>query len=176
MDIGLTFSRTFAGPHEPAANPEVEVDFATERDVDSLLETVLDAPWGSRYEADPAYAPGAVRELRARWLRNSLAGRADAFLIGFVDGVPAGYVTCRIHGDVGEIDLVGTAPAYRRRRVAATVVDHALGWFSTRVADVTVRTQATNFAAAQLYERSGLRLLQSDLTYRLALTERGGSQ
>ena len=41
---------------------------------------------------------------------------------------------------------------------------------------MTVRTQATNFTAAGVYERAGMTLRQSDMTFRLALTERGGKQ
>jgi len=39
-----------------------------------------------------------------------------------------------------------------------------------------VRTQATNTVAAGLYERAGMTLRQSDMTFRLALTQRGGKQ
>jgi ribosomal protein S18 acetylase RimI-like enzyme len=178
MDVGVTFGRRFTGPYEPQASPHVDVRPAVPEDVEQLLGTMLDVPWGSRYEADPAYDRDAVRDLQARWLRNSLAGRADHVLIGHVDGRPAGYVTCRFVEEdgehIGDIDLVGTVPAFRGRGVAATIVDHSLAWFSERVALVTVRTQATNTIAAGVYERAGMTLRHSDMTFRLALTERGG--
>ena len=41
----------------------------------------------------------------------------------------------------------------------------------TRSEYVTVRTQATNYAAANLYEKSGLVLDHSDLTFRVARRE-----
>jgi ribosomal protein S18 acetylase RimI-like enzyme len=180
MDVGVTFALRFTGRHEPKPTPHIEVRPAASSDVEHLLETMLDVPWGSRYEADPAYDRDAVRSLQARWLRNSLAGRADHVLIGHVDGQPAGYVTCRLleeHGErIGEIDLVGTVPAFRGRGVAATIVDHSLAWFTEHVALVTVRTQATNTIAAGVYERAGMTLRHSDMTFRLALTERGGKQ
>jgi ribosomal protein S18 acetylase RimI-like enzyme len=176
MDVGVTFARRFTGRHEPKPTPHIEVRPAASSDVEHLLETMLDVPWGSRYEADPAYDRDAVRSLQARWLRNSLAGRADHVLIGHVDGQPAGYVTCRLLEEHGEIDLVGTVPACRGRGVAATIVDHSLAWFTEHVALVTVRTQATNTIAAGVYERAGMTLRHSDMTFRLALTERGGKQ
>lgn len=178
MDIGVTFARRLDGPRAASARSHVAVRPASSADIEELLETMLDVPWGSRYEADPAYSRAAVRRLQAQWLRNSLSGRADHVLIGVVDGRPAGYVTCRFHEEddetAGEIDLVGTVPAFRGRGVAATVVAAALGWFSTRVSLVTVRTQATNTVAAGVYERAGMTLHRSDLTFRLALTPRGG--
>ena len=125
-------------------------------------------PWASRYEADPAYAPTRVRELRSRWLSNSHRGRAQAFFVGMLDGQPAGYVTCNVDGrtGIGEIELVGTLPAFRGRRVASRVLEHALGWFGTRTSLVTVRTQATNIGAATLYERAASPCSSSDLTFR----------
>ncbi len=180
MDIGVTFARRFDGPVEAHGSSHVGVRPATAADIEDLLETMLEVPWGSRYEADPSYDRGAVQRLQAQWLRNSLAGRADHVLIGVVDDRPAGYVTCRFHEEegerAGEIDLVGTVPAFRGRGVAATVVAASLAWFSSRVSLVTVRTQATNTIAASVYERSGMTLRHSDLTMRLALTERGGKR
>jgi ribosomal protein S18 acetylase RimI-like enzyme len=180
MDVGVTFVRRLDRAFPPQAATQVDVRAATPGDVEHLLETMLDVPWGSRYEADPAYDRVAVRSLQARWLRNSLAGRADHVLVGHIEGQPAGYVTCRLveeHGDrIGEIDLVGTVPAFRGRGVAAAIIDRSLAWFSERVELVTVRTQATNTAAAGVYERAGMTLRHSDMTFRLALTERGGKQ
>ena len=57
----------------------------------------------------------------------------------------------------------------RGRRVAARILAAAVSWLSTRATLVTVRTQATNVAAATLYERSGFTLHASDLTFRLDL-------
>jgi GNAT superfamily N-acetyltransferase len=133
---------------------------------------MLEQPWGSRYEADPAYDPAHVRQLRERWLWNSHRGRAAAILVGDVDGQPAGYATCVIdaRSGHGDIELVGTLPQFRGRRIGLRLIEHAVAWFSTRTRKVTVRTQATNFPAAALYEKSGFTLDFSDLTFRLSLT------
>jgi ribosomal protein S18 acetylase RimI-like enzyme len=171
MDIGLTFGRTVAGPLPTPEFDDLQVRLSTDGDIQQIVDAMLDKPWGSRYEADPAYTQAQVRELRRRWLWNSHRGRAAAVLIGVMDGHAAGYVTCMLDGSGhGEIELVGTLPAFRGRRVASRILDHAVAWFSTRATRITVRTQATNFAAAALYEKSGFTLSSSDLTLRLSLT------
>jgi GNAT superfamily N-acetyltransferase len=177
MDVGVTFARTLRGAIAPRADGDLRVGPSTAADMEAIADAMVSQPWGSRYEADPAYDPACVQELRRRWLWNSHRGRADVVLVGSLDGRPAGYVTCRLdpHGP-GEIELVGTLPAFRGRGVASGILAHALAWFSTRAATVTVRTQATNVAAASLYERSGFTLCASDLTFRLALTDRGGDR
>jgi ribosomal protein S18 acetylase RimI-like enzyme len=171
MDAGITFARAIADPIDPPSWPDLTVRPSTDGDVAAIVSGMVGDPWNSRYEADPAYDPARVRELRTRWLWNSHRGRADVMLVGIVDGRPAGYATCRLDAATGhgEIELVGTLPAFRGRRVAARVIAHALSWLSTRSVLVTVRTQATNVAAAGLYERAGFTLRSSDLTYRLTL-------
>jgi GNAT superfamily N-acetyltransferase len=172
MDVGLTFGRTVTGLLHAASYPDLVVRQATDADIASIVNTMLEIPWGSRYESDPAYSADQVRELRSRWLWNSHRGRAAIMLVGELDGQTAGYVTCLLDEGTkhGEIELVGTVPAFRGRRVASRILEHALAWYSERAAHITVRTQATNYAAAALYEKAGFTLEHSDFTFRLSIT------
>ncbi len=173
MDVGVTFARRVApGARHAAADSDLQVALSTDADIEAIARDMVLEPWASRYEADPAYAPERVRELRSRWLTNLHRGRAQAFFVGTMEGQPAGYVTCNVDGrtGIGDIELVGTMPAFRGRRVASRVLEHALWWFGTRTTLVTVRTQATNIGAATLYERAGFTLHSSDLTFRAAIT------
>ncbi|MFD2080549.1 Acetyltransferase (GNAT) family protein [Actinopolymorpha cephalotaxi] len=176
MDVGVSFVRRLPGPMELPTYDDLVVRPATEDDVRAIVSGMAGSAWGSRYESDPAYTPDRVQALRTRWLWNSYRHRADAFLVGVVDRTAtAGYVTCCLDGAgtaTGEIELVGTLPAFRRRRVAARILEHALAWFSNRASVVLVRTQATNVAAAALYEQAGFTLHASDLTFRLSLDSR----
>ena len=169
MDVGVTFNRPADSAFEAPAYDDLVVRLSVDADVEYIVAHMLSIPWGSRYETDPTYAPQRVRELRSRWLWNSHRGRATAMLIGVVDGVPAGYVTCLLRGSQGEIELVGTLPSFRGRGVASRLLEHARSWFSHRASVVTVRTQASNYAAARLYEKSGYTLGASDMTYRRAV-------
>ncbi|PYR81221.1 MAG: hypothetical protein DMF87_06160 [Acidobacteria bacterium] len=94
--------------------------------------------------------------------------RAAAFFVGIMEDRPAGYVTCVLHDHTGEgeIELVGTLPEFRGRRVATRIIERALPWFAERCRVVTVRTQATNIAAANLYERVGFTLRCTEATFR----------
>jgi len=172
MDVGVTFAqRVGPGVRHAASHSDLHVSLSTDADIEAIAREMVLEPWASRYEADPAYAPDRVRELRARWLTNLHRGRAQAFFVGTMEGQAAGYVTCNVdvRTGIGEIELVGTMPAFRGRRVASRVIEHALWWFGTRTSLVTVRTQATNIGAAALYERAGFTLHSSDLTFRAAI-------
>jgi GNAT superfamily N-acetyltransferase len=177
MDIGLVFELRLRGSISSPEPGEILVRLSTDEDVSRIAPAIVEQPWGSRYESDPAYRAEDVRELRLQWLWNSHRGRADAMFIGVVDGAPAGYVTCRLNPSEGkgEIELVGTLPGFRGRGVALRILGHALAWFSTRADVVSVRTQATNYAAANLYTRAGFALARTDASFRLALSRRGES-
>ena len=174
MDVGITFARHMTGSLAPGVHADLEIRASTDEDIDEIVRLMLREPWNSRYESDPCYDPAQVRELRSQWLWNSHRGRADIVLVGLIDGRPAGYVTCRVDPATrtGEIELVGTLPGFRGRHVASRVLAEAVAWFSTRTTLVTVRTQATNIAAARLYECGGFTLHSSDMTFRLAMTRR----
>jgi GNAT superfamily N-acetyltransferase len=177
MDIGLVFELRLRGSIGSPEPGDILVRLSTDEDVSRIAPAIVEQPWGSRYESDPAYRAEDVRELRLQWLWNSHRGRADAMFIGVVDGAPAGYVTCRLNPSEGkgEIELVGTLPGFRGRGVALRILGHALAWFSTRADVVSVRTQATNYAAANLYTRAGFALARTDASFRLALSRRGES-
>ena len=177
MDIGLVFERRLRGSIGTPESSDVLVRLSTDEDVSRIAPAIVEQPWGSRYESDPAYRAEDVRELRLQWLWNSHRGRADAMFIGVVDCAPAGYVTCRLKQleGKGEIELVGTLPGFRGRGVALRILGHALTWFSTRADVVSVRTQATNYAAANLYTKAGFALARTDASFRLALSRRGES-
>jgi ribosomal protein S18 acetylase RimI-like enzyme len=170
MDIGVTFSKVL-GSDDGSDRVESTIRPATAGDIEAIIPAMVELPWGGRYDADPTYTREQVREVRARWLRNSVAGRADVVLVELLDDVPAGYVTAIITDDASsaEIDLVGTLPTFRGRGVASRLLRSTLGELARSTGLVTVRTQADNFAAAALYERAGFTLSQSDLTFRLNL-------
>ncbi len=172
MDLGITFARRITGRITAKDYPDLVIRPATEDHMQRIIPAMVVHPWGSRYDADPAYQSADIQRLRTQWLWNCYKGRADVVLVGEIDSQPAGYVTCLVDRRSGNgwIELVGTLPSFQRRGVAARILEHALAWFSSRTDYVTVGTQATNYAAAKLYERAGFTLAQSDATYRLDLT------
>ena len=121
---------------------------------------------GQSLRGRPGLRPRRRADLQARWLRNSLAGRADHVLIGVVDGrrpatSPAGSSRSTASGSARSTWSAPCRPS-EGVGVAATIVDHSLAWFSDAAALVTVRTQATNIIAAGVYERAGMTLRHSD--------------
>lgn len=176
VDVGVVFALR---PEHQSQSPGCDglvVRPATAEDLKQFGPEMVRQPWRSRYDTDPAYRSEDVRRLRRQWLQNSLSGRADVFLVGQIGTEVAGYATGRLDANNrrGDIELVGTLPAFRRRGVASRILEHIVAWFSTRADLLTVRTQAANYAAANLYEKAGFMLCKSDMTFRLTLADEIG--
>lgn len=113
------------------------------------------------FHADPRISRARADGLYVRWVENSLAGRADAFLVARGDdGQPLGFLTCRISAaddaPHGVIELVAVDPRAQGQRVGRRLVDASLRWFAQAGApSVEVGTQVDNLAAVRLYQRAG---------------------
>jgi len=178
VDVGVVFSRSLAEFGPAPARTDIVVRPATDDDIAEIACSMFEQPWGSRYEADLTYTPEQVTELRRQWLWNSHRGRADAVLVGELDGRTGGYATCVLDAEAreGDIELVGTLPGFRSRGVAGHLVAHALAWISDHADTATVHTQATNTVAVRVYERAGFTLRSCHLTFRISLNSTGGAR
>lgn len=172
IDLQVVFTHRFREPR--TAPDDARIRAAVERDLEHLDRDLSSQPWRSRFERDPAYAPERVRELKRRWLRNSLNGRADLFVVADAAGEPTGYLTGLLESDRrGRIELVGTVPSHRRQGVAGRLVAYALAWFSARTDEVTVRAQADNRGSIRLYTRAGFGFDMTELIFRMNLPHAG---
>jgi dTDP-4-amino-4,6-dideoxy-D-galactose acyltransferase len=151
---------TFALPLDGATNGEAEVEHARADDLPVLREIACAFRTG-HFHADPRIGRARADGLYVRWVENSLAGRADAFLVvRGEDGRPLGFLTCRISAADGPphgvIELVAVDPRAQGQRVGRRLVDASLRWFAQAgAASVEVGTQVDNLAAVRLYQRAG---------------------
>jgi dTDP-4-amino-4,6-dideoxy-D-galactose acyltransferase len=138
------------------------VDDARADDLPALREIACAFRTG-HFHADPRIGRARADALYVRWTENSLAGRADAFLVARGgDGRPLGFLTCRISAAAdgqpphGVIELVAVDPRAQGQRVGRRLVDASLRWFARAGAgSVEVGTQVDNLAAVRLYQRAG---------------------
>src|SRR5207237_3924937 len=105
MDVVVTFARSVAPAAALPVWPDLRVEEATDETFEVIAHEMVEDPWGSRYESDPAYDPARVRRLRRQWITNSYRGRAAAFFVGIMEDRPAGYVTCVLHDHTGEGEI-----------------------------------------------------------------------
>ena len=95
------------------------------------------------------------RNLLAEALKNDLS----AYLVALDDaGRVAGYAGLTVVLDEGSIDNIAVRPEYRRRGVAAQLLEVFLNFAQgNRLAFLTLEVRASNYAAIALYGSRGFR-------------------
>jgi GNAT superfamily N-acetyltransferase len=129
-----------------------------------------------RFHNDPLLAPGVADRVHAAWLTNAVNGKAgDGVLVAEVDGRPAGFFILsldRLAGEflgttIGTLVLITVDAALRRRGVARALSLGSVAWLAERgAARFEVGTQLANVPAANVYLKSGFRLVQTSVSLR----------
>jgi ribosomal protein S18 acetylase RimI-like enzyme len=143
-------------------------------EVEALCELAGDAFALSRFAVDPFFSSAQAQAFFRQWTRNLCTGLAQAVLVGDLDGAPAGFVSCALAGEEGRIPLIATDARHRRRGLGRALVGAALRWFAGAGAPVVhVKTQAANYPALALYQRSGFTTSRTELTFSATLRPQG---
>jgi len=158
-DILLSFRFDFADRIPFPHIPKLRVSPAKEMEAEELAHLGSRIFQVDRFHGDPNLPSSKSDELYSKWVSNSVRGLADAVLVARDGDRIAGFITCKVDRvapdcKVGIVDLVGVDPSFAGRGVGSGLVNSALRWFSGKVRSVYVGTQATNFRAVRLYERS----------------------
>lgn len=164
LDVGVIFDHDLRGV---APSKEVfsknGVRVAIEKDVERAVAECYGIFRTSRYYHDPAFTAEGADEVHRRWIWNCFRGRADVVLV--LEDANA-FVTCAVDASgVGDIALFGVAPSAQGKGAGQRLLGGAIAWFAEKAKRAEVKTQATNYAAARMYERGGFRLVRSELTY-----------
>jgi ribosomal protein S18 acetylase RimI-like enzyme len=148
--LSLDRARLDAGPDVGVLRPCVDAD------VDRLAALASSAFEGTRFAADPYFPRSRVASLYDVWLRNSVAGFADAVLVLGTVGRPSGFVTLHSDGAKARIGLIAVDPQSRGNRYGRTLVAGARQWAIERgCTELRVITQGSNTAAQRLYQNCG---------------------
>lgn len=129
-------------------------------DADSCASIARQAFSFDRFHVDRRIDPVFAGALKEAWVRNGLAGRADASFIatGAEDGAIAGFILTLRREMISIIDLVAVAPSAQGRGIGrdliAAVSAHAARSGATRL---RVGTQSANQASLRLYRAAGFR-------------------
>lgn len=152
-DLRLEFGRPV---DTPRAKGVAELRRCTDADVDALARMSATGFRGTRFAADPGFPRAAVARLYDLWLRNSVAGYAEAVLVSGPSGAPQGFVTLHSSAEVARIGLIAVDPAARGGGVGQRLVAGAISWAADRrCRALRVVTQGSNTAAQRLYQRCG---------------------
>ncbi len=172
VDIRCTLERRGDPPSLPVGiRPSQPEDIAALKAMASVNHR------DSRFYYDGHFPQALCDTFYATWIERSCADYADAVLVAERDGEPAGYITCDLHGDYGQIGLLGVGERWQGQRIGQALIDGALHWFGQRGIDrVQVVTQGRNVRAQRAYQRCGFISKQIQLWYHCWLSHMDDSR
>jgi ribosomal protein S18 acetylase RimI-like enzyme len=150
----VTFRRDI--PATPAPVPGVSLAEAS--DAEACAAIGRTAFSFDRFHADPRIADATAGEIKARWARNGINGRADAPLIVREAGAIAGFNLCMRRGEDAVIDLIAVDPRWQGRGLGRKLVEGALAHYAGAARTMWVSTQEANAASVALYRSAGFAL------------------
>ena len=143
---------------------EITVRRWKEEDLDELANIAGTSYIYDRFHTDPMFPKNKSDELHRKWIVNCCRGLTDEVLVAATDK-PLGFITCKINGSKGVIDMVGVSKDVQKRGIGAMVVNAALEWFKDSVDVVEVGTQNRNIPGMKLYINAGFMPVASKLTF-----------
>ena len=175
-DVGVTWSSQVAAYLQRNPSASTAVRHATTSDLPLLSEHAVTLFRRSRFYSDRFFTEADADRLHVAWLANSVSGQAaDAVLMN----PDAGFVTCKLRDDHGEVPLIGVWEQSRKRGAGRELMTAAVNWFAGHGATVVnVKTQVKNLRAMNFYHRLGFDLLAMDMTMCCILdrAKRGAAQ
>ena len=147
----LTFSRDIPAQFAPVAG----VSLAGLDDAEACAAIGRSSFSFDRFHADPQLSDAAADEIKARWARNGVIGRADAPLIVRENGAVAGFNLCMRQGADAVIDLIAVDQWWRGRGLGRKLVAGALAHYAGVAPTMWVSTQDSNLASVALYRGAG---------------------
>ena len=136
-----------------------------ERNLDELANIAGTSYIYDRFHSDPMFPKDKSDELYGKWIVNCCKGLTDEVLVAASDDKPLGFITCKVKGAKGIIDMVGVSKDMQKKRIGTMLVNAALEWFKDRADVVDVGTQNRNIPAMKLYINAGFMPASSKLTF-----------
>jgi len=142
------------------------IDLARSEDFAACIDIGRRVFTTDRYHADPEIPDAAADTLKARWVENSLNGRAETALVARDDtGGVAGFNLIVNAGSDPAIDLIAVAEDHRGQGYGRALVAAALARYRGKAEAMLVGTQSRNAASMALYPALGFTRIAEQTTF-----------
>jgi ribosomal protein S18 acetylase RimI-like enzyme len=159
----MTLTKEFVGAGTPTTG--VEVGFAEPEDEAGVRALAGSSFRYSRFHMDPQVENAMADRFKEAWAGNFFCGkRGDYMVVARAEGEVAGFLQLLKRDNVLMVDLIAVGEGFRRRGIAAGMMDYAQQKVKG-VRFMQVGTQVANMGALACYQKAGFTALAS--TYAL---------
>ena len=176
VDVRIVLER-MASPvvTTPADGRDFLVEPARADDLPQLEPIAAQVARLSRYACDPRFTVAETERLYRVWIGNALRGYADVVLVARegAGGQALGFLCCKMHGELCDLQLAGVAEEQRQRRIGRALFEAGIVWGQEHGAKrLQIVTQGRNVAAQRLFQQLGFLTSEVKLCYHLWLPRR----
>lgn len=171
MDTTVTYSFDLRKNQIPELEDQCYVREFRQDDLAKLANIALESfqrgrVATDRFHADPSLPSEKSDELYAKWIVNSCKGLADTVLVAEIDGIPVGYITCKVYRSLSEklserfgtMVISAVSSSARRKGIYTSLFNAGLRWLADRVNIVEVGTQVSNYIVQKVWNRVGFEI------------------
>ena len=97
-------------------------------DLDALATISGESFSSTRWHSDPSLSKSLCDNYYRQWLLSCARGYAQHILVGEFDGIPVSFMTLRVIGSDGRIDLTAVEKSQRGRGFYRVMVNRSLIW------------------------------------------------
>ena len=142
------------------------VSRAKESNLDALASIAGREIQNTRFYKDSKFSRDDCERFYRRWLVNAMNGYADEVLAAYVDGEPAGFITCNSKDRLSKIGLVAVSSNHQGRGIGEKLVRAMLNWSKEQgCIKAEVKTQINNRKARNLYRKCGFEKSRTEDVY-----------
>lgn len=134
------------------------VRFARPEDATALMDMAERSFNSTRWHSDPHLPQRLCDGYYRQWVDNCMRGYAQHILVGEHEGEAAGFMTLRVTGADGRIDLTAVAEAHRGKGHYRSMVQAALAWAREKgLQRILATTQINNLGSRRTWTSEGFR-------------------
>lgn len=141
---------------------------ATPEDAEAVANLALKTFSLSRFHNDPILTRTQAERVHFEWAKNCCTGKqADQVWLIETKHEIVGFITNKLKNKIGVIDLIAVSSGESGRGFGRALMQQSESWFTAcDCKEISVQTQANNYAAMALYAHCGFRIRLTQNTLR----------
>ena len=128
VDTQVEYEHSLSSIGLAQENPSFTVRPIRDCDLDALVAIAGESFTSTRWHSDPSLSKSLCDNYYRQWLLSCARGYAQHILVGAYDDVPVSFMTLRVIGIDGRIDLTAVEKSQRGRGFYKTMVNKSLIW------------------------------------------------
>jgi len=167
VDIRANFELSLEGRSTNSKDKrgDCAIRFARGSDLSQLQEICAESFILSRFCVDPFFTKEETEDFHQAWVENIINDSSNVILVAEHNSEIIGFIACHLNNGCGVIDLITTKNGFREKGIGTRLISELMDCIKDKADSLKVSTQIYNYAAVNLYAKSGFNLKKTEISY-----------